>query len=613
MTEKLQQKLKQLPTKPGVYLHKDAAGKILYVGKAKNLRSRVKSYFRAKPDHDPKTRIMVSKAADLDWIVTRSEVEALLVEANFIKQYRPPYNVVLRDDKNYSFIKITDERWPRVTTARNNRDPKARHFGPYTNSAAVTHTLKTLRRIFPYCLANDQCDDSGRSRPCLYYHLGLCPSPQHGKISDEDYQANIDGLIRVLGGQAEPVRRQLESEMRQASKSRQYERAAGLRDRLDSLQRLLERQQAVTPKPVNRDAVGLALDQGHAVVTLMNVRDGRLVARKQFSFWGAGRSSDREVLDSFLSQYYRVATNVPDEIVIPFEVETADVVARYLGTLREKRVRATVAKRGDRRKLLELAHTNAAEYLRQVRSAWVEDQERTEGALDELAKRLDLNQPPARIECYDISTLSGTSTVGSMVVFQDGRPAPAHYRRFRIRHVKGVDDYASLQEVLRRRFRRLRAEGGESESADASFATVPELIVIDGGKGQVSAAAKVLAEVGLGNLALVGLAKRFEDVYLHDPDSGKMVEVSLRKDSKALYLLERTRDEAHRFAITYGRRVRQKSGAMSTLDDLPGIGPVKKRQLLRKFGSVTRIKQAKLPELEALVGKSAGRVVKENL
>ncbi|MSU75989.1 excinuclease ABC subunit UvrC [Patescibacteria group bacterium] len=622
MTETIKRKLKQLPTTPGVYLHKDAKGKILYVGKAKNLRNRVRSYFQEKADHDAKTRVMVSKAADVDWIVTSSEVEALLVESNFIKQYRPPYNVVLRDDKSYQFIKITDEQWPRVTTTRNTEDQKAKYFGPYTNGWAVKHTLKTLRRISPYCLPNDPCDDKNRGRPCLYYHLGLCPSPQHGKISAEDYQAHIDGISKVLNGQAEPVLKQLKSDMKSAATARNYEKAADFRDRIENLERLLEGQQAISSKSVNRDAIGLARDQGHAAVTLINVRAGRVVARKQFSFWGTGDASDTEVIDSFLGQYYKAATNLPDEIIVPFKTTNDKLVAAYLterrashhaGEKRSKKVKVSEPERGDRRKLLKLATDNAVEHLRQLRENWTADEKRTETALADLTKVLKLSDTPNRIECYDISTLSGTSTVGSMVVFLGGQPATAHYRRFQIRHVKGVNDFASLQEMLRRRFKRFAKAAEEANPTDASFATVPDILLIDGGKGQVSGVAKALDEFGVTDIPLLGLAKRFEDVYRYDPKTKKVEEVRLPKGSQGLYLLQRIRDEAHRFAITYGRKMSRQKGNRSALDDVPGIGPIKKKQLLKKFGSVTRMKQASLQELQVVIGDSAGRIVKENL
>lgn len=612
MTERIKKKLVQLPTKPGVYLHKDSKGKILYVGKAKNLRSRVRSYFQGKADHDAKTKIMVGKAADIDWIVTGSEVEALLVESNFIKQYRPPYNVVLRDDKSYQFIKITNNEWPRVTTVRNTDDKKGRYFGPYTNGWAVKQTLKTLRRAFPYCLPNDPCDDRNRNRPCLYYHLGLCPSPQHGKISHDDYLANIEGLAKVLNGQAEPILRQWKSDMKAASKARNYEKAATLRDRVHNLEALLENQQAISARSVNRDAVGLARDQGHVVVTLMSVRSGRIVAKKQFSFWGR-TDDDAEVVDSFLGQYYKAATNLPDEIIVPFATENDSVVAKYLSDRRGKKVTVGEPKRGDRRKLVQLASDNAGEYLRQLRENWVADESRTDAALDDLVKRLQLADLPNRIECYDISTLSGTSTVGSMVVFLDGRPATAHYRRFQIRHVKGVDDFASLQEMLRRRFKRYAKAAEENDPTDASFATAPDVILIDGGKGQVSSAATALADVGVEDIPLLGLAKRFEDVYRYDPATRKVSDVQFPKTSAGLYLLQRVRDEAHRFAISYGRKLSKKRTAKSALDELPGIGPVKKKQLLRTFGSVKRIREASLKDIQEVVGRQAGQLVKENL
>lgn len=642
MTDKLQQKLASLPTKPGVYLHKDAKGKILYVGKAKNLRNRVRSYFRQQKNQKPKTKILVSKIADIDIIIARSEVEALLVESNFIKQYRPPYNVVLRDDKQYLFVKVTiGEKWPRVTTARRITD-KARYFGPYTSSFAVRQTLKNLRKIFPYCLPNDPCDS--QNRPCLYYQLGLCPSPQHGKISEEDYRRNIERIIRVLEGDIKEVRGQLTTRMNQLSREQDFEQAAKCRDKLAHLEAILSTQQAVDTKQSNRDVIGLARDEGQAVVVLITVRRGRVVARNEFTFWGSGESSNGEVIDSFLGQYYKTATNLPDEVLIPCDVDNARVVSVYLAERRGRKVPVEQPQRGSRRKLLDLAQTNAREHLKQLRQAWLEDERRTTGAVTELCEKLHLPKPPTRIECYDISTLTGTSTVGSMVVFTDGQPDKAHYRRFQIRHVKGIDDFSAMREVLSRRFRRLKKPAthaqGQTLSVDASFEALPDLIVIDGGKGQVSAAEAALRGCGATDIPLIGLAKRLEEIVIQhsppmsslaagrgsfsankkegsslrkDDNKGSFLVKTLPPDSQALYLLQRIRDEAHRFAITYNRNMRSRRGTRSALDELPGIGPVKKKQLIKVFGSVAKVRQADLPAIQAVVGKAAGRVIKENL
>ena len=613
MTERspeLQAKLADLPTNPGVYLHKDAAGKILYVGKAKNLRNRVRTYFQKGSGHDAKTKVLVSKIVDLDWIITRSEVEALLVESNFIKQYRPPYNVVLRDDKQYVFIKITNERWPRLTTARQTTDTRARYFGPYTNAWAVRQTLKTLRKAFPYCLPNDPCDDKSRKRPCLYYHLGLCPSPQYGHISDQDYQANIDRAAAVLDGKADELHRVLQRRMETAAEKQQFETAAAARDQLSHLDALLHQQQVVTTKPVNRDVIGLSRDEGQSAVVLMTVRRGRVVAQKQFTFWGSEQAdSSAEVLDSFLAQYYKAATSLPDEVLVPVASENARPVSDYLSERKDKRIPVEVPKRGERKRLMELAMANADEYLRQLRGSWMRDEAKRQAALSGLKQELKLHQEPARIECYDISHLSGTATVGSMVVFRNGESDSGHYRRFQIKHVAGIDDFASMQEVLKRRFARL-AKG--NDSSDESFRTRPDLVVIDGGKGQVSAAAETLADCGLSDVPMIGLAKRLEEVVVRRPDGSFDVH-TLPPDSEALYLLQRIRDEAHRFAITYNRAMRRKRGVRSALDDLPGIGPTRKKQLLRKFGSVARIKEAELSEIQAVIGQAAGQVVKENL
>ncbi len=609
---RVQHQLADLPTKPGVYLFKDEVGKILYVGKAKRLRNRVRSYFQKRTGTDAKLRVLVPKIASIDTIVTSNEVEALLLESNFIKQYRPPYNVRLRDDKHYLFIKVTlGERFPRVTTARRvtaRSGERARYFGPYTDGRAVRQTLKTLRKAFPYCLSNDPCDDPSRSRPCLYHHLGLCPSPQYGKISEEAYRRNIDGLMRALDGRTDTVQAMLRQEMQAASRRHAYEQAARLRDRLESLEALLARQQAVDPKLANRDVIGLAREGAHAVALLLTVRQGRIVARKDFGLQGAKDSAEAELLDGFLGQYYKAATSLPDEVLVPFTAAAAGAVSGYLSERRGRKVPVVVPQRGHRRKLLALAQENAAEQLAKVTSRWNVAAARREQGLTGLADALGLATPPVRIECYDISTLGGTSTVGSMTVFRDGTAAPAHYRRFRVAGVQGVDDFASLREVVRRRFKRAAAGTG---SGDASFGTLPDLVVIDGGKGQVSAAAGVLMELGLSDLPLIGLAKRFEEVFRW---TGSRAEpVGIAADAPGSRLLQEIRDEAHRFAITYGRSTHRKSARRSALDGVPGIGPARKRDLVRAFGSVKGVREASLPAIQAVVGTAAGRAVKENL
>lgn len=626
MNETIKRKLANLPTKPGVYLHKDERGKVLYVGKAKNLRNRVRSYFQAGKPHDAKTAMMVSKVADLDLIVTSSEVEALLVESNFIKQYRPPYNVVLRDDKQYLFVKMTmDEDWPRVLTTRNTTDKGARYFGPYTSAGNLRASLKFLRRIFPWC------DDAGKikdvttnRRPCFNHRIGLCPGACVGKISPEDYRADLDRLARVLQGDTKAVAAQLKEEMQTAAAEQRFERAAALRDHLEALESLRHSQQAIDIRGQDRDVIGYACDEGQAVVILLTVRDGKVVARKEFTFWGTGGSSKEETVDSFLGQYYKMATDLPNEVLVPFAVSNASLVAEYLTTKQGRNVSVTVPQRGGRRKLTEMAQQNAEEYLSQLRDAWIADQTRTEAALGDLSRELSLSTLPQRIECYDISNLTGTSTVASMVVFVDAQAAKAHYRRFQIKHVKGIDDFASMREVLRRRFHRvLKKETGAGKRAqglsmgvratDESFEALPDLIIIDGGKGQVSAASEVMEELGLEHLPMIGLAKRLEEVVRLDQATGEFSVQELPHDSPGLYLLQRIRDEAHRFAITYNRNLRSKQGIRSALDEIPGIGPVKKKQLMRKFGSVRAIREADIVDIQSIVGSAAGQVVKENL
>ncbi|HEY8108499.1 MAG TPA: excinuclease ABC subunit UvrC [Patescibacteria group bacterium] len=599
--------LATLPAKPGVYLFKDETGKILYVGKAKRLRTRVRSYFSKRAEAEPKTRVFVPKIHQIDTVVTKNEVEALLLESNFIKQYRPPYNVRLRDDKQYVFIKVTlGDRYPRVTTTRRVTDKRARYFGPYTDGRAVRATLKTLRKVFPHCLPNDPCDDPSRSRPCLYFHLGLCPSPQYGKISDTDYRANIDGLMRALDGKTDDVQERLRTEMREASQRHAFERAAALRDRIGSLEALLARQQAVDPKLANRDVIGQAHEGRHAAAILLTVRQGRVVARKDFDFQNADKSTEAELLDGFLGQYYKAATNLPDEVLVPLKVPGADTVSEYLSERCGRKVSVRVPRQGNRRQLLELAEENAREHLARLKARWNSDVSRREQGLADLSQALGMSAPPPRIECYDVSTLGGTATVGSMVVMRDGAPSPAHYRRFRIATVKGVDDFGAMREMLGRRFKRVKRS-----SDDESFGALPDLVVIDGGKGQVSAAAGVLEELGLSDVPLIGLAKRFEEVWRWDGKGS--TPVRLPKDAPGSLLLQQLRDEAHRFAITYGRKTARKTVQGSVLDRVPGVGPAKKKLLIRHFGSVRGVRDADLSAIQAVVGKAAGRAVKENL
>lgn len=609
--ETIKRKLKNLPTGPGVYLHKDDKGKVLYVGKAKNLRNRVRQYFQSGPKHTPRIDLMVPKIADVDVIVTRSEVEALLVESNFIKQYRPPYNVVLRDDKHYLFAKVTTgETWPRVLTVRRTEEKDSRYFGPYTSAGKLRGSLKALRRAFPWCdVAHSLKDPLANKRPCFNYRIGLCPGACIGKVTPEAYRANIDGVMRVLDGETGEMEKRLTSEMQEAAANQRYEQAAKLRDQLDCLVSLKEGQQAVDVKGRNRDVVGMARDEGHAVVILLNVRNGRVVARKEFTFWGEGDAEDAEVIDSFLGQYYKVATNLPDEVLVPLETDNAVLVSELLAEQQGHRVPVEQPRRGGRRQLLELAQANASDFLRQLREAWMEDKERTDRALADLVNCLGLSEPPNRIECYDISNLTGTSTVASMVVFEAGVPKKSDYRRFQIKHVEGIDDFASMREVISRRFSRLAAQ---RESGDESFGILPDLVIIDGGKGQVSAATEALEKIGLPDISMIGLAKRLEEIIMRQPDGSFDVKL-LPVDSQGLYLVQRIRDEAHRFAITYNRQMRSKRGIQSVLDQIPGIGPVKKKLLMRKFGSVSKIREADLTEIQAVVGKAAGEVVKEHL
>ncbi len=551
---------------------------------------------------------MVPKIASIDTIITRNEVEALLVESNLIKQHRPPYNVVLRDDKHYVFIKMTtSEPWPRVFTVRRTSEGKDRYFGPYTSSWNVRKSLKALRHVFPWCdLAHKLGDPTKNTRPCFHYRLGLCPGACIGKLSPEEYRDSLQGLVRFLDGEdSAGVASRLEEEMNTAAADQDYERAARCRDRLMALEDIQQRQQAIDPKRRNRDVVGLARDEGHAALILLTIRGGRVMARKEFTFWGEGEAGDSEILDSFIAQYYKVATNLPDEVLLPADVPNAPIVAELLTHQRGRKVLLQYPRRGERRALLDLAQRNADDFLLQLRQNWISDEASTSLALNDLKTRLSLPEMPHRIECYDISNLTGTATTASMVVFTDGHPRKSDYRRFSIKEVKGIDDFASMREVLRRRFSKV------ASSSDASFAALPSLVVVDGGKGQVGAAADVFAELGLGDIPLIGLAKQREEVVIKVGESYQSK--LLPGDAPGLYLLQRVRDEAHRFALSYNRSIRSRQSTKSSLDSIPGIGPAKRKVLLKSFGSVAGIRRATDEELAAIVGPKLAAEIKDQL
>jgi excinuclease ABC subunit C len=607
---------------------KNADGRVLYVGKADALRSRVRSYFGERGPEDARIGRMVTQVADVDYIVTDTVSEAYLLESNLIKEHRPRFNIRLRDDKSYPFVKITlGEDFPRIVRTRRLVRDGSRYFGPYASASSVDETLKLLRKIFPFRTCNLDIPEGKRvlERPCLLYYINRCQGPCIQAIEKAPYRRTIGQIVDFLEGKQEPIAAQLRGEMSAHSEALRYEQAAVSRDKLRAVERTMEQQKMAAFSRAEHDVVGMAREEDEACIQVMQVRSGKLIGREHFIVEGARDVTDAEVLGSFLQQYYASTDALPRAVLAPLMPDAADDLAAYLADRRGVRVTISVPERGEKRRLVALASQNAVEALARERAEWMADTARRDEALSELAAALSLPRVPARIECYDMSNIQGTSAVGSMVVFIDGRPEPKEYRRFRIRSGETPDDFRMMAEVLRRRFSRvakLRSEtGGLSldavgadevpEEADdrpreAGWA-VPDLVIVDGGKGQLSTAVGVMEELGITDVPLSGLAKRFEELYLpHRSDP-----VVLPRRSQALYLVQRLRDEAHRFAITYHRDVRGKRALHSELDDVEGIGPGRKKALLKRFGSVRRIREASVEEVAATPGISndlAGRL-----
>ncbi len=673
MNEKIQATLNSLPTRPGIYLFKDEAGQLLYVGKATSLHQRVRSYFAESTDLSPKNRSMVAKIADIEFIVVGSEVEALILECNYIKEYRPKYNVLLRDDKNYPYIKVSlTEDFPRVYRVRSYRQDGNRYFGPYPSAGAVDATLDLLNKLFAYrtCRydASAWAPPRGQEaqpgwkpkylpRPCTQYYIHRCGAPCVGKVSRQEYDGVIRQVLLFLEGKHEQVLEDVKRQMDEAAEHLEFERAAALRDRVRAVEQVLEKQKIITTTgPGDQDVVALAGADDETCALVFFFRGGKLVGREYFLMQGTRDTSANEIMESFLQQFYDTAQHVPHELVLEHEPDDLGALEGWLRQKRGAAITITVPKRGDKKRLVEMVAQNAQEVLEQQRIKWLSDSQKTAMALEEIQQALNLPSPPHRIECYDISNIQGTSSVGAMIVFEQGRPKSSDYRRFRIKSVEGANDYASQQEMLRRRFKRGLTKDGadQEEAADAqvaallaeveaaqeeqeqtpdepaqatarpatsgqasaeSWAMLPELVVIDGGKGHVAAALEVLQSLGI-DLPVVGIAKedhsstsQYEELWL--PFAAEPL--ILPRGSQGLYLMQRIRDEAHRFAITYHRQVRSGKTFTSLLDEIPGIGPKRKKALLRHYGSARAISQASVDELASLEGmtRDAAERVKE--
>ena len=590
MPPALQAKLKTLPKQPGCYLFKDAQGGVLYVGKAVNLRQRVRSYFQKSAQHTPKTARMVRKIADLEWIVTDTELEALILECNLIKKYRPPYNVLMRDDKSYPYLCLTvREKFPRLLVTRRVRQDGNRYFGPFANSSAVWGVHQLLHRTFPLIPCGKVWDGEPKQRPCLYYHMGRCLAPCAGRANPDEYRQIVQQVALFLEGKGDDLIEQLTAQMEQAAENLEFERAAKLRDQIHALQEVLQRQKVVQAEGVNEDVIALVKDERGACVQMFFIRNGKLLGQRTFFLTEGAEENPNAIMNEFLKQYYQDAPEVPDKILLPYEITEAQIIAQWLRQKRGRGVEIRVPHRGEDAQLLEMAAHNAELALQSLREELELQSEWLESAILELQEALNLPHPPQRIEAYDISNIQGIAPVGSMVVFEGGQPKKSDYRRFRIKwHPESPDDFAMMQEVITRRLR-------EALSGDEKWRTLPDLMLIDGGKGQLNAALEAIHALGF-EIPAVGLAKRHELIILPNVDEP----LELPRHSKALHLLQRIRDEAHRFALSYHRKLREQRAVKSPLDEIPGIGPRRKRMLLRLFGSVDRIREASLEELASV-------------
>ena len=607
-TEKLfdiQEELKKLPDHPGVYLMHDDRDAIIYIGKAISLRNRVRQYFQTSRNKGPKIEKMVTHIDHFEYILTDSELEALVLECNLIKEHRPKYNTMLKDDKTYPYIKVTlGEAYPRVLFSRLMKKDKSKYYGPYTSAGAVKDTIELVQKLFQIRTCNRTLPrDIGKERPCLNYHIHQCQAPCQGYISKEDYRLQIRGAMELLNGNFAPVIKDLEEKMKAASEALEFEKAMEYRDLLTSVRQVAQKQKITSFDGEDRDILALAMDDRDAVVQVFFVREGKLIGREHFHVTIGAEDTKKEVLSTFIGQYYAGTPFVPKEIMLPMEIDDANVVAEWLSAKRGQKVYIRVPKKGQREKLVELAEQNAVMVLTQDKEKIRREEGRTIGAVKEIADLLDLGYVK-RMEAYDISNTNGFESVGSMVVYERGKPCRSDYRKFKLKTVTGPDDYASMREVLTRRFTHgmeERAQNKEKNLAQeyGSFTKFPDLILMDGGKGQVNIALEVLDELKLA-IPVCGMVKddhhRTRGLYFNNE------EIPIDRHSEGFRLITRIQDEAHRFAIEYHRSLRSKQQVRSILDDIPNIGETRRKALMRKFRSLEKIREASVEQLREVDG-----------
>lgn len=606
----IQEELKKLPGKPGVYLMHDEKDAIIYVGKAISLKNRVRQYFQSSRNRGAKIEQMVTHISRFEYIVTDSELEALVLECNLIKEHRPKYNTMLMDDKTYPFIKVTvNEPFPRVMMARRMKKDKAKYFGPYTSAGAVKDTIELIRKLYHIRSCNRSLPkDIGKERPCLNYHIHQCHAPCQGYISREEYRKSIDEVVRFLNGNYDPILKELEEKMLDASENLEFEKAIEYRELLASVQKIAQKQKITDTAGDDRDIIAMASEGEDAVVQVFFIRGGRLIGRDHFYLKIAENDTKSEILSSFIKQFYAGTPYIPAELMLPEEIEDQEIIEEWLTTRREHKIRLRIPKKGTKEKLVELAQKNAQMVLKNDKERLKREEGRTIGAVKELEKILGLTGI-IRMEAYDISNTNGFDSVGSMVVYEHGKPKRNDYRKFKIKSVQGPDDYASMNEVLTRRFEHgLRERQDESETG--GFQAFPDLIMMDGGRGQVNIALEVLEKLNL-HIPVCGMVKddnhRTRGLYFNN------VELPIDRNSECFRLITRIQDEAHRFAITFHRQLRSKGQVHSILDDIPGVGPARRKDLMRSFENIEAIRNATvddLKELPSMNEKSAQEVYK---
>ena len=598
----IQEELKKLPQKPGVYLMKDENGHIIYVGKAVNLKNRVRQYFQSSRNQTAKTRSMVPNIREFEYIVTDSEMEALLLECNLIKKHHPYYNILLKDDKSYPYIKVTvGEDYPRILFSRTMKKDKSRYFGPYTSAAAVKDTIELLNKLYQLRTCNRVLPrDTGLERPCLNYHIKQCLAPCQGYVSKEEYRQQVAGALEFLNGNYSPILKDLEEKMKKAAEAMEFEDAARYRDLLSSVRQVSQKQKITEGVGEDKDILALYQDETEAVVQVFFVRDGKLIGREHYYMTHVPENNKPAILQDFVKQFYAGTPFIPRELMLQYEIEDAELIEKWLSERKGSRVYLKVPKIGSKEKLVELAAQNAKLVLSQDREKLKREEGRTIGAVKEIS---DLLQLPltgtARMEAYDISNINGFENVGSMVVYEKGKPKRSDYRKFKIKSVSGPDDYACMREVLTRRFRHGMEESKELEEQEmdqeyGSFTKFPDLILMDGGRGQVNIALSVLEELGI-DIPVCGMVKddnhRTRGLYYHN------IELPIDTHSEGFKLITRIQDEAHRFAIEYHRSLRSKTQVRSVLDDIPGVGPARRKALMRHFKSLEEIRQATVEDL----------------